>query len=539
MNFYGENLTKKDLEKISISWVKKLSVKIQLLSYIFISFELNKNNKWHAHCMIGVRSLVGFNPFIFNNIKNLIRDEIIIDSLVKELKTEIDIKKAFHYCAKNANNELNYTFITAIENWFDMIAELYDYYINWCHDSGTIKIEQSKLFDNIIGWTVKENDFSKEILIHLWNYYIILNRLYIYNDKLYYKLENYEISYKFFNNIDVLFTEFSKIIIPFFLNNFPIQFENFDFYNLITKFIINKKNLIETLLLIVTNKINPDFSLLEFTDGLYSIKLNKFIPKKELKKFNLNNKISTLKYYNKTYKHIQEPVEWKKNMIETLEGNLENFHKICLFIANIFHKNDNIFKKKRVLSIIGESNTQKTTLVVKPLTNFFGKENVGVITKGSNFNFENLINKMIFIIDEYSHNKQIESEILKLFEGEDIIINKKFSEPILLKNQPTIIVSNYEIKTKKKETQEAIENRIIPFIFTKKLKPNEADNYINNKLKNEEASMIIYCNNIYFKEEYKNKKTRINYEKSINYILYENFKIKENKENNKNLIILN
>jgi len=116
--------------------------------------------------MIGIRSLLEFNPYIFNNIKNVIRDNIL-DAFVNELKTEIDVKKAFHYCAKNANKEECFTFMCAIENRFDYMAELYDYYVNWCHDCSVIEIEQNNDFDNISGLISKENEFTKESIIHL------------------------------------------------------------------------------------------------------------------------------------------------------------------------------------------------------------------------------------------------------------------------------------------------------------------------------------------------------------------------------------
>jgi hypothetical protein len=73
-----------------------------------------------------------------------------------------------------------------------------------------------------------------------------------------------------------------------------------------SKYISQHNQLIEILTLITSNKFIPNYNLLEFKDGIYNIKNNKFLPKKNAKEL-INNKTATLKYYNVTYKHLKKP----------------------------------------------------------------------------------------------------------------------------------------------------------------------------------------------------------------------------------------
>jgi hypothetical protein len=69
-------------------------------------------------------------------------------------------------------------------------------------------------------------------------------------------------------------------------------------------YFIKNKSIIESIKDISTQRIEPDFGLIEFTDGIYSIKYDRFFSKKE--NFNFSNKISTVKYYNKSYQRSRK-----------------------------------------------------------------------------------------------------------------------------------------------------------------------------------------------------------------------------------------
>ena len=52
---------------------------------------------------------------------------------------------------------------------------------------------------------------------------------------------------------------------------------------------------------LVTNNIQFDFTIMEFVDGVYDIKQDRFYSKKELLIKNTLCKKNTIKYYNKYY----------------------------------------------------------------------------------------------------------------------------------------------------------------------------------------------------------------------------------------------
>jgi phage/plasmid-associated DNA primase len=128
---------------------------------------------------------------------------------------------------------------------------------------------------------------------------------------------------------------------------------------------------------------------------------------------------------------------------------------------------------------------------------------------------------MIIIIDEYTHNKKLQSEILQLTEGRSIKVNIKYEKPKYVGNKIKIVlISNKDIKEYDEDIKEAFENRLIKLTFEKKLKPEEIDLEINNKLKDEEAAIIVYSNKKYFEKILK-KKTRMDYSKTLEYIHYD------------------
>jgi hypothetical protein len=57
---------------------------------------------------------------------------------------------------------------------------------------------------------------------------------------------------------------------------------------------------------IVIDEIDIRFDIVEFTDGLYFLTYNKFVPLKTISN-KKTSKIGTTKYYSKTYKHLKIP----------------------------------------------------------------------------------------------------------------------------------------------------------------------------------------------------------------------------------------
>jgi len=255
-----------------------------------------------------------------------------------------------------------------------------------------VKIEKDNDFgglDLIKGIKLKYNKIDQNTLINLLQYYLILNKYYIYNDSIYEKIETTLISYKSIGTIrEVLYDRFQENVVTYFYNVFEYYFEGFDFNYLLTTYFIKSRNIIENLKDISTNKIKLDFSLMEFNDGIYDIEYDRFIPKNSNLDF---SKIFTVKYYNKSYNWVRQskPQNWLKGLqnalnikdIIDLEKN-EQFVCIMKSIALVFQKEK---QKRSTLFIHGQSNTGKTTLITNPLENYFGLGNIGSIISSKNF----------------------------------------------------------------------------------------------------------------------------------------------------------
>ena len=402
---------------------------------------------------------------------------------------------------------------------FDSYALSYDY-----PESNFIfgEIPKTVFFDinmdELKGIKLKDNIINQGLLVNLLQYYLILNNYHIYNDNIYLKIKESNISYKLVGQItEVLYDKFQENVVVFFLRYFSGLFEGFDFNYILKTFFIKSKSIIESLKDISTNKIQPDFSLMEFSDGIYSITYNTFIPNKDFNKYNISNKF-TIKYYDKSYNWIRKnkPENWLKGLqnalniqnIKDLESN-EQFLYIIKSISSIFQKER---FKQSTLFIHGQSNTGKTTLMVKPLENYFGRDNIGSIISAKNFKWQDLIGKIIAIIDEGRYNQSMSSDLLKITGQENIIVEKKYSKNhIEIEPLPLFILSNILFKDNNEEINEALYNRmlIIEFInILSKEHLNDSDIFKIN-IKDEEANIIIYCNKLLFKifkekKKYKN-----------------------------------
>jgi hypothetical protein len=371
--------------------------------------------------------------------------------------------------------------------------------------------DKISLIMHVSGIKLTNNKIDQGLLLNLLQYYLILNNYYIYNNGIYEKIENTLISYKFLNNVDkILYKEFQENVIKFFLENYNCYFDGFDFNYLLKNYFIKSKNIIENLIDITTNKINPDFSLMEFTDGIYSLKYNTFIKKSQTDY--LYNNVCTLKYYNKSFSSTRQkkPENWVNGIcnalgiekLKNIEFN-EDFLKIIKAFGLIF-QDEKI--KQSTLFVYGPSNSGKTTLIVIPLTQYFGLENTGTIMSTKNFKYQDLSGKTICIIDEGRYNSSMSSDLLKFMGQENVLIERKYENHLLLNSIPIFIISNNQFEDKNEEINEALKNRMLIVEFIESLINNNLYNDYKKKIKSEEPNIIVYCNKLFFKI-FKEKKT--------------------------------
>lgn len=163
-----------------------------------------------------------------------------------------------------------------------------------------IENNYNNIINDLFGIKLTNNKIEQTTLISLLQYYLILNQYYVYNDTVYVKIKNSKISYKLVGNLtEILYNKFQENVVNYFFNNFTYYFKGFDFNYLLNNYFIKTKNIIESIRDISTERIEPDFGLIEFSDGIYSIKYDRFFSNKV--GYIFNNKIATLKYYNKSY----------------------------------------------------------------------------------------------------------------------------------------------------------------------------------------------------------------------------------------------
>jgi hypothetical protein len=502
-------------------------------SFIFIVGEKNKKDVLHFHLLVGIRNFIDYNYCLKNNLSNNLKIDLgsgqfemcDYDVKVQSLKSFKDIKNWAIYMYKDMYSWKFPAHLFSIENYYQSIfnsniGNVTDFYLHlyFIFNSFRNKELNGVILDNINGVILKENVINQGTLINLIQYYLVLNQYYIYNESVYKKINNSIISYELVGELEkVLYNQFQENVVSFFNINFESYFNGFDFNYLLRTQFIKSKSIIQSIKDISTNKIKPDFSIIEFSNGVYFIKYDRFIFKSEL---NHNFNMCTIKYCNKNYHWIKrnEPKNWISGLLNALDISIQDFDNyknmkkldlICLYFINIFHKD--IFNKKLTLLIFGDSNTGKTSLIVKPIINYLGVENVGNIVSTKNFKLQELEGKIVGILDEFKYTSNNSSDFLKLLSGENLIVEKKYSkEHISISGIPIIIVSNNVIQDKNDKINKAFFNRISSIEFLNPIKNVQDDLDFNQKIKEEEINIILYCNKIYFKglKENKNKKIK-------------------------------
>jgi hypothetical protein len=166
-------------------------------------------------------------------------------------------------------------------------------------------MNKNEIIKKIQGIKLTNNKIDQRTLINILQYYLILNSYYIHNDNIYVKIKESRISYRCLGTIkEILYDNFQNNVVLYFVKNFSGYFKGFDFSYLMDNYFIKTKLIIESIKDISTQRIYPDFGLIEFTDGVYSIRHNRFFQSKE--NYIFNNNTSTIKYYNKSYSRVRQ-----------------------------------------------------------------------------------------------------------------------------------------------------------------------------------------------------------------------------------------
>lgn len=455
------------------------------------------------------------------NILNELKESLDLDIVIIKLTTFEQIKQKFVYILKDSYIDLN--------NNLNSHRFIYDEYLyTKCPDffikiSSFIKV--SCLENPFKFGSINNNFISKNTKISLFNLikcYLICNDIKYKNKVLFKKIPQSWNAYEYFDLLCWVRDNFN-IIFEFLLNKFRLNLYGITLDELLIDLKLNVEELDVNL---KNNKEISDvtviFDIIEFKNGFYFFKFNKFFEKSYLLNKNLKipNKYLIVKYCDNKFDRKNKPNLWLNLVLQAVNNNIQTLEIICAYIANTIIKNRDVFEKKKVLYIWGESSTGKTTIIARPLWKYFGEENVGILSGSKNFALENLVNKELAILDEYKFNKRRRETDLKLFEGQVILEDVKYNVQEKIKDLNLIVLSNYSINPSDsvdlntiKHTDEALYNRtqLIKFIKNENIKnPLKLSTEVIKQLDLENMYILIYCNKIYHKLYVKNKGKTIN-----------------------------
>ena len=512
-----DNIIEQNTERFNyeVEQIKQILEKnLPTLTFFFLVPELNKLGKLHFHLLIGVRNFINYPYTLISNLLNVFKKDLYFflkmsdyDVKIDFLKNLLDIKKFYIYIHKDMYFWKFPSKLFFVEKYASIFSEClgnsYLFYLQISVDWG--KLNKNYL-DDIYGVKTKNNIINQDIILNLVHYYLILNSIYLDDKNAYKKVEGFNISYSLIGTIkDILVVNFQKNIIGFFIQNFPVYFDGFDFNFLLNNFFLKYKNISNDIYLLTTNKIILDFSVLEFLDGVYFFKYNKFFKNNVIE---LNN-LATLKYYYKNYSWARrsKPKIFIDALCHALDINPNecendpNFLFICTYLASLLHP-DYIKDKKSNLFILGKSNTGKTTLIVNILKNYFGKQNIGSVVSSKNFKWQDLIDKRVGVLDEARLDKNVIADFLKIAGGEYSVVEKKYSKNHKeIKRIPLVILSNLLISSGEDDIDNALKNRMHVIEFVNILSENHMKNHVNFKkiLEKDESKIFLYFNKLFFK----------------------------------------
>jgi hypothetical protein len=509
--------TDKEVRKEANHLIRFLVKNTQLLTFLVIVPELNEKKKIHFRLFLAIRTFIGTNHYLRKNIEWILWRKYGLNVEVKKLNTRAKRKDSLKSFFKDLPYTIKYLTIRYIINSQFILADLIRYVNTVCRVGASIRIlsegfkkaSKKKLnkdialdaMDNTLKGIIvrKEDEEIKETtVIYLWIYFLILNKLFIYQGYLYIKEDSMLISFKKYKPLKFLYENFDEVY-SFFLNRYPIHFGRFNVISLKREALLKSEEKLKKLEYLTISKLKPDFNLLEFKDGIYYMNTGKFVSKRSLKNDNLSGMV-TIKYYNKVYKYIEEPVEWLNNLKLALNQNAAELDDLCCYIASIFHKNNDLITKKKVLYIVDESTTKRAaSLITTPLLLFFEVKNIYFLSGRSVVDWRNLDDKMLILFDEFNYEEYSKDDLMELFDGNIELIFIKSQEDGVIELPPVIMISNKKIHESDETIKQIIDDKIRVFILTTMLGSINISENIDGKLKNDGINILLYCNEVFFK----------------------------------------
>lgn len=288
------------------------------------------------------------------------------------------------------------------------------------------------------------------------------------------------------------------------LNNIFQIFNYHTFNDYINAIINNNLNILfkSENINIFFNQSEINFDYIEFNDGFYNLTTG-----------GLTTKIPDLWccfYFDKWYKNLNLSItktiwykflkkQLNKNQITQLAADLG--YLMCSRVIN---------DKKNVIYIEGVSNSGKTTLIMNIVESFWGTNLIGQLSNDRNFGNEDIEHSEVIVNDEFEYKPHMRGNLLKLFEGSAILVNRKHKKAtktkkhikILLGANKDVIIYAHKDNTIEEDFKnlqnnvqltedKAFFNRIQKYEFKKSIMISQAQ---YKQILRDFPKILIYCN---------------------------------------------
>lgn len=501
VTFYGVTINFLELQSMNTihtkieELVNLISSNIELVEFLYFSIEKHKKEKLnglpHVHGVIGVRSLIGNNVIL--SLKRFFYN-FRYDTQLDYLCDVKNIKKWWNYVLKE-NNFKFHTFVY-YSKWYENLYAILANHEHQYDPSGTFKLyyHNSAKYTNIKGLDMKNPKFIN-ILLYLFNLWFQKKGFFFFKDDFFSKIPGSRYAWEIQGNLSYL-KENKITIIKELIAEFPQQLGELFYEDLLLKEF-------DTLYQILQNNneylpcLKFDTSVVEFSDGLYFLNYNYFLDFYKNKDLMNKLKINCYKYFKHTFNYCK--LNLPKFWLKLINNNVKDLEYFCANLGRYFHNSLILDEKKKTLCIIGGSNTGKTTLIAKIITQIIGNHNVGIIDSTETFAFEQIEHKQVIICDEFRFVPKNREDILKVLNNEPVLLNKKNKSKIFYTNKAPVIFLFNENRNNKMLNDSAFVNRLLIYNFDSVVNIPMAE--INENLKKELPQIMIYCNDLFFRKK--------------------------------------
>jgi hypothetical protein len=488
---------------------------IDFIDCSFGSVEIGKAGIPHIHCVLGFRIPENIIPFIRQKIESHLYIGLISDYKISYLPKFIDVTRSLRYLSKDFNKDrpLNICFFCTYSDVHMDIAHLcfigyLDGGISYVSDKtevmfcgpcfyegGGLQYVPFGRHSELSGLPSSlQKDKNAEIVYYLMLFFS-LRGFFIFKGSLYQKIEGSLNSYKYLGPSEIIKSHFTH-----YMND--LKENTFDFIDplaLSLKFFNNSDKIIESLSLACSNSNRTlNLEILEFQDGLYLAYNDTFIYRSNKVEIDsLSKKFFFTRYYSYYYDYLRKkyagPKLWQSKLLQNLSK--KDFIYFSLIFRNILFNSEEQ-TKKNILFLTGVSNSGKSRLVLDIAKLSTGVENTGSLSPDSKFLFENLIDKVLAIIDEADFSEKLINQLKKFGSGETLTVNAKFEKATFAGLTTKILAaSNFSDNIKAFLKDEAIQNRIYHFIFNEECFITDKE---SKEIVLEIPKILLFCNKLYF-----------------------------------------